>query len=375
MEVLAILRLNVSKRRNYDAHVLVEDDEEIALPSPPSSPRHAFTMEVEESPLGEVRAAIPFLWELIPGTPKDDFEWQPVVVEEISNISKATESHDHGSSRSSEDSESLCRDSSNSEFKFCTRFEETEEPLALHPPLMSTADELFSNDQVVPLRLPPRLQSVKNVRNSDSSCNGSFRSCHSPQSPQSPQVLHLGSMRMLCGFMKNSESESEREEVTILGMQEGKEKPSSLSPLRFLNRESSGGSNFASETYFSRDSVSSLSSYSSFSSTSVDSPQALWDSPHEKRNKGHTLNDLVPDIAIASQGIEDLKVSSIKEITQERAELATEQLSPYTRLRPSLWPSTDMHDKFSRKEHLGRSLFANRLGMLRSCLGMPLESP
>ena len=331
MEVLAILRLNVSKRRNHDAHILVDDDEEISLPSPPSSPRHAFTMEVEESPLGEVRAAIPFLWEIIPGTPKDDFEWQPVV-EEISDIIKATESHDHGSSRSSEDSESLFRDSSNSEFKFCTRFEGTEEPLALQPPLMSAADELFSNDQVVPLRLPPRLQSVKNVRNSDSSCNGSFRSCHSPQSPQSPQVLHLGSKRMLvCGFVKNPESE--REEVTILEMQEEKQKPRSLSPLRFLNRESSGGSNLASETYFSRDSVSSLSSYSSFSSTSVDSPQALWDSPHEKRNKGHTLNDLVPDIAIASQGIEDLKVSSIKEITQERAELATVQNSPYTRLR------------------------------------------
>lgn len=328
MEALAVLRLNVSPRRNNDAHALLEEAEEIALPtpytSPPSSPRHAFTVEVEESPLGEVRAAIPFVWELIPGTPKDDFEMQPVDVGVFSDMSEETGSEGHGSLRSSEDSESLSRDSSKIEFEFGNRFEGIAEPLPLRPPSMSTADELLSNGQVLPLRLPPRLQAVKYLRNSDSSCsdissNGSFKSYQSPQSPQSPHVPNIGSKLSLCGFMRTPESE--REEVTILGMQERKLKTRSLSPLRFLSIDRSVGSNLSSETYFSRDSVSSASSSSSSSGaeTNVDSPQALWDSPNGKRNEGRTLNELLPDMAIASRGTEDLKVSSIRGTAQDRA--------------------------------------------------------
>ncbi|KAG0578455.1 hypothetical protein KC19_4G024600 [Ceratodon purpureus] len=405
MEALAVLRLSVSPRRNNDAHAALEDAEEIALPtpytSPPSSPRHAFTMDVEESPLGEVRAAIPFVWELIPGTPKDDFEMQTVDVGVIFDMSEETGSEGHGSSRSSEDdSESLSRDSSKIEFEFCTRFEGIVEPSLA----MSTADELLSNGQVVPLRLPPRLQGVKHLRSSDSSCsdissNGSsFKSCHSPQSPQSPHVLNVGSKLTLCGLMRTLESEPE--EVTILGMQERKQKIRSLSPLRFLSMERS---NLSSEAYFSRDSVSSASSFSSSSSraeTTVDSPQALWDSPDGKRNKGRTLNDLVPDMPIASRGTEGVKVSSSKETThdvakprlvesgrqllkkhQDNGSPAAEkidvisQLSPsYASSRLSSSPSVDMHFKTSKREQLGRALFGSRFGTFCSCLGIPPDS-
>lgn len=403
MEALAVLRLSVSPRRhNGSSHgYYLEDDivDDMALPTPytsaPSSPRRAFSKEVVEAPLGEVRAAIPFAWELIPGTPKHDLEnahgRELCVSFEESDEAVNSKDHDGSSSSSSSDGseESLSRESSNTEFEFSSRFGGMVEPaLPCAAPSMSTAEELFSNGQLVvtsSLRLPPRLQ---HLRNSDSSCSDvsssdSFKSYRSPQSPQSPRP---GSMKLsLCGFTKTTE-----EETIILGMQERKHR--SLSPLRFFNRETVGSAN--SETYFSSDSNSSVSSSSSSSSGGETNARG------EKSVHGSTLKELLfTDMAMASARTEHLKRSNTEVVVakprqvQSKLELLkkdqehwnglagrpalTPQLSrSNARSRPAPSPSIDIIRVNSlRKENVGRVILANRFGMLCSCLGILPESP
>lgn len=127
------------------------EDGEFSLPTPyasaPSSPRRAFEKEVEEAPLGEVRAAVPFIWELVPGIPKNNLGISLVDVGHVSSDeTEATEYQDRGSSSSSgesETTESLSRGSSNTEFEFSSRFQGIVEPPPWRAPPMSTAEELF----------------------------------------------------------------------------------------------------------------------------------------------------------------------------------------------------------------------------------------
>jgi hypothetical protein len=254
-----VLKLSVSPRRNNNSsrdHGYVDEDDEISLPTPyasaPSSPRRAFSKEIVEAPLGEVLAAIPFAWELVPGTPK----LEPCVSSDETVSSQDAQSSDEFT-----------------EFEFSSRWGSEEPRVATAP-----AEELFANGQLVTsLRLPPRLQ---HLRNSDSSCSdvsdspgGSFKSYSPPQG--SPRLA-------LCGFTKTTD-----DDTTILGMQERKHR--SLSPLRFFH-----------ENLFSSESSSNSSSSSSSSSRS---PQ---DSPD-----GSSL--LFIDMDMASETLKPRQVQSKKD--------------------------------------------------------------
>jgi hypothetical protein len=179
-----VLRLSALPRRHNCGQGYLEDDEvELETPytSAPSSPRRAFAKAgVEEEPLGEVRAAVPFVWELVPGKPKNELE-------ESGPSGSSDEAEDCGRQDRSESS--LSRDSSHTEFEFSSRLVEPAEPPS------RAAEALFSHGHLLPLRLPPRLQAVKHLRTSNvSSCSdsslsssSSFQTYHSPQSPASPK--------------------------------------------------------------------------------------------------------------------------------------------------------------------------------------------
>lgn len=315
MEALPVLRLRVSPRGRKNVAIPYAEDGEFSLPTPyasaPSSPRRAFEKEVEEAPLGEVRAAVPFIWELVPGIPKNNLGISLVDVGHVSSDeTEATEYQDRGSSSSSgesETTESLSRGSSNTEFEFSSRFQGIVEPPPWRAPPMSTAEELFSNGHLLPLRLPlpPRLLAEKPLRNSDSPCSdvsssSSFKSYHSPQSPRSPRSLSL------CRFTKTLD-----EDTTILGTKGGKQELRSHTPLLPFNRECpSSGNNLSPETNFCNDSVSFVSSSSASSGVEANrnSAEKLW-----PKKKDSTLKDLLfIDMAMASAEIEKSTLRSSK---------------------------------------------------------------
>jgi hypothetical protein len=211
---------------------------------------------------------------------------------------------------------SLSRDSSNTEFEFSSRFAGVVEPSLLP---CRAAEELFSHGQLLPLRLPPRLQGVKNLRSSDvSPCSdssvsssGSFRSYLSTQSPRIAGSPKPKKSISLCRFTKTAE------EALVLGKQERRalQRPRSLSPLRLFNGESSApGSNLSS------DSVSSSSSSSS--SKSGDSPQDSQ-AESEENAQASALKDLklFTDMAMASTRSEDSKMVATSRVIQSRREL------------------------------------------------------
>ena len=270
MEALAVLRLSASPRRRNGS---MEMDDESALHTPytsaPSSPRRAFAKEEENEPLGEVRAAVPFVWELVPGTPKNDVEGE-------GGEETEREQGSPGGSETTGSSSALSRNSSNTEFEFSNRFAGVVEPLPCR-----AAEELFANGQLLPLRLPPRLQAMKNLRTSDSTLGSSFHSAGSPRVAGPPKKL-------------------------VAAMQE---RPRSVTPLRLFNRESGApGGNLSS------DSVSSASSFSS--ETNGDSAQ---DSHGEEDAKGK-------DILFSDMGGENSKTMiSRSRPVQSKRELLKQQ--------------------------------------------------
>nr|XP_024373913.1 uncharacterized protein LOC112281525 isoform X1 [Physcomitrium patens] len=415
MERVAVLRLDISqllpRRKNAD-HRYEEDDTQIAVPSTlsdfSSSPRKAFSKEAfKESPLGEVRAAVPFVWESIPGTPKRDLDTGSVDAGGLSDGNEETRNRDLNLSSSSGGPESPSWNFSNDEFECRSTTDRVAEPS------MSTTEEKFINGRSKPLALPPRLQAVKQLRNSDfsradDSFSGSFKGCHSPQSPPLPRALKAEPKLILCGFP--IPVEGGQGDVIILGMQERKQRLRSFSPLRLINRESSEESHHSSETYFCSDSVSSASSSSSSSSSSsgsgshADSYRNPWDSPEEKKHTATTLRDFM----LPCGELEDSKTSGINPIVQAKVKprivesrrelLKKNQESAFTgeakidglsgtrapqsqhsrsitTSRLTVSPSIGIHGKSSRKEHMGRALFANRFGMVCNCLGMTPDSP
>lgn len=217
--------------------------------SAPTSPRHAFSKEVIEAPLGEVLAAIPFAWEVVPGTPKLESGER----EHFSFSDETTQ----GSSSPSSSGESSAREST--EFEFSNRISgET-----------VSAEELFAKGQLVTtsLRLPPRLQAVKHRDSDVSSCDSSsFKSYSSPQS----------SPRGFCGFTKTADEETTT--MSILGMQEHN-KRRSLSPLRFFHRESSFSSNSSSSSSSPSSNASSPDSVTLKQLMFPDSPMASTPKP------------------------------------------------------------------------------------------------
>lgn len=330
MDMHAILKLSVSPRgRKNVAHGYLEDAEEFFLQTPDRNAKRAFAREVEEASLGEVRAAVPFVWELVPGTPKGDLD--SVIVDvgrESSNETEETRSQDQaspGSSEGSEAMENFGQDSSMKEFEFSSRFEAFVEPLPWHgacAPYISTAEELCSGGQVSPLPLPPRLQTAKHTENSDSaspvrSGGGFFKSYHYPHSPRSPRSL------LLCRLTKTLNGE-----MSVLGIQERKPTSRSFSPLRLFNQENpAADSSISSKAFSSSESASSVSSSSASTwggETNADLPQSLWE-----QNQSSTLKDLLfTDMAIASAGIGNSKLSSSKSrIVESKSELLKKDMA------------------------------------------------
>ena len=317
MQSFSVLSLSSPKRRNSPLFP-TECDSGMSTPytSAPSSPRRAFCKEVEEAPLGEVRAAIPFIWESIPGTPRKDAEGGgPVdnflldaVVQEHGTSSGAEEatSEENGSSSSSA---RMSGDSSD-EFEFSARFTPVVEPLASHTLPMSTPDELFFQGQILPLRLPPRLQAVKHLMNSDSSfsdesSSGSFKGYSSLQSPGPQQAYYINpgvKLLSFCGLTKSPERGTR--DPSILGTDEGygsrpnraeKQRSRSLSPLRMFKREDSAVFGNASDSFSLNDSSSSVSSFSSSSSVekNADEQKDFWTLFKEEKNRRSPLSELV----------------------------------------------------------------------------------
>ena len=333
MEALPAMRLSTPRRYYSTAAGNGNQDESLfstPYTSAPSSPRRgfAFAKEIEETPLGEVRAAIPFKWESIPGTPRKD--------DDLSKMEGRIELlHQDGSDDSSDDDEHEHGSFSSSEFEFSARFvaeEETVEPmvLTLSPPHMSTAEELFANGQLLPLRLPPRLQAVQHLRNSDSSSSssdGSFRNYGNGNSMSPHHRRGVKKLTPLCGLMTKSPERMmgnglEMHATTILGMQEddvddgrfdennrrknGKvHRSRSLSPLKLLKRDSvrdmfaekfGGGSDSSSSSSLSSSSCSSSSSSSGDKNADESIPKEFWPflrDNHKRGGEGGTLSDFL----------------------------------------------------------------------------------
>lgn len=331
MEALPAMRLSTPRRYYSTASGNGNQDESLLstpYTSAPSSPRRgfAFAKEIEETPLGEVRAAIPFIWESIPGTPRKD--------DDLSKMEGRIElPNQDGSDDSSDDDEHEHGSFSSSEFEFSARFvaeEETVEPmvLTLSPPHMSTAEELFSNGQLLPLRLPPRLQAVQHLRNSDSSSSssdGSFRNYGNGNSMSPHHRRGVKKLTPLCGLMTKSPEGMgnglEMHATTILGMQEddvvdgkfdennrrknGKvHRSRSLSPLKLFKRDSVrdmfaekfGGGSDTSSSSLSSSSCSSSSSSSGDKNADESIPKEFWPflrDNHKRGGEGGTLSDFL----------------------------------------------------------------------------------
>lgn len=105
--------------------------------SAPTSPHWAHTSKfmASEGAVRDYPSAIPLYWEDKPGTPR-----------------RSCESKSKGSGK--DDAGSLLM---NSDFEFSARFAELDDP-SMSPTPMSSANELFCNGQIKPLKLPPRLE-------------------------------------------------------------------------------------------------------------------------------------------------------------------------------------------------------------------------
>lgn len=340
MEALAALRLNLSPRRYRPcSSKFYEDESAPSSPyyvSAPTSPRGSSLREVEETPLGEVHAAVPFEWELKPGTPKRGRGNERDEGDLIDGVEERSRSPSP---------ERLSHQSSTSDFDFSSaRFiaeEDTAHALSNDVPIAS-ADQLFFHGQLLPLRLPPRLQAVKHIGESPCSdgttIRGSFRK---PVSPRSGNKLM--SFR---GRSKSPHREA-RDAAAVwpvdeveLGPKSGKlQRFRSLSPLRIFRRENSevsilfsdksiAGSDSASSSASSSSSSAFSSSSSGDENSNVGMLKEFWPSFEEKqlRNGRSTLNDfLYSDKPFASPKIDISKLSSKELLSKAERFKASEE--------------------------------------------------
>ncbi len=290
MEPLSLLRLS-SPKRPHAPHIIssgyataVQSESGSAFSTPytsaPSSPRRTFFFfreDVEEPPLGEVRAAVPFLWEEVPGTPRRDDQIVSDAAEEAAAV-REKDAEVYGAELAREDDYSfefvagarqveaaedgsedvsgeLSVDSeSDSGFEFTARrrfanitttgpaelaqagnsiLESINTTTTPHCD-MSTADELFFKGRVLPLRLPPRLlQSPKQQQLlqtiSDSSCSSSFDDSSSAGSSAAKSSdLSSGGRRsksrllifLGCGQLSEEEARADVETLMLRGIEE-----------------------------------------------------------------------------------------------------------------------------------------------------------
>ncbi|CAK9873202.1 unnamed protein product [Sphagnum jensenii] len=293
MEPLSLLRLSSPKRPHgphiissgYTAAVQSESGSAFSTPytSAPSSPRRTvffFREDVEEPPLGEVRAAVPFLWEEVPGTPRRDDQIVSVAAEAAAAVrekdaevyeaqlareddysfefvagARQVEAAEDGSEDVSGELSVDSESDSGFEFTARRRFANVtnngaaELVQAGNSTLqsinttttphynMSTADELFFKGRVLPLRLPPRLlQSPKQQQLlqtiSDSSCSSSFDDSSSAGSSAAKSSdLSSGRRRMRssksrlliflgCGQLNEEEAGADVETLMLQGIEE-----------------------------------------------------------------------------------------------------------------------------------------------------------
>ncbi|CAM6035178.1 unnamed protein product [Sphagnum compactum] len=316
MGSLSLLTLNSPKRahpHNCGCGVAESAESGSAFSSPyasaPSSPRRAcfFREEVEEAPLGEVRAAIPFIWEHVPGTPihddhlfsfaergrekedgahlaRQENSFKHLAEEETCQVEEAAAAgldvcangdSDHVVFEDSPSSES------EEEFDFGAKLGTTKEENSI---MSSTAEELFLKGHMLPLSLPPRLQSLKHVllqtsdsSRSDSSSSADSSSCgsfhqgrssgaaaavarttsysFSSSSPKSPRGSSLSGSRFLALFgfsrtpretadVENMMKESAGRNAERIGHKRRKSR--SLSPSRYLFDTNPGESSSSS---------------------------------------------------------------------------------------------------------------------------------
>ena len=331
IEALAALRLNQSPRRYRGSkHFNYEDESAPSSPyylSAPTSPHRASLREVEETPLGEVLAAVPFDWEERPGTPKRGRGSR-----ENADILRDSSGEEERASRSRSPSpERFSPQSSTCEFDFSSaRFLTEEDTHALNNEVpIASADQLFFHGQLLPLRLPPRLQAVKQLRESSASpfsdgIHSSFRK------PVSPRLGNSPTMKQLLSFRGRSKSPQRgARDAAIWPLQEAGEsgrktgtgaklqKFRSLSPLKLFKRENSEVSIIFSEKSASSSDFASSSASSAFSSSSGDEnydvgvSRTFWPSFEEKNRNGKTVNDfLYSDKSPTSPKIDISKLSS-----------------------------------------------------------------
>lgn len=343
MQSFSVLSLSSPRRRNSPLSP-TECDSGMSTPyaSAPSSPRRAVCREVEEAPLGEVRAAIPFIWESIPGTPRmdhaddggpvDNFRLNAAAAQEHGTSSSGAEEATSEENGSSSSPASLSGGSSD-EFEFSARFTPAVQPLASHTPPMSTPDELFAKGQILPLRLPPRLQAVKHLMNSDSSFSddssaGSFKGYACPQSPLSQQAYFNpgGKLLSFCGIAKSPERGTRDASILRADKKFGsrpdrreKQRSRSLSPLRMFKTEDSAGFDNALDNFDSSSSVSSFSSSSSVE-RNVDEQKDFWTLFKEEKSKRRPLSELAftnkvyesPKLQMSKISNKDLKRDGVK---------------------------------------------------------------
>eukprot|EP00249_Psilotum_nudum_P018579 c26872_g1_i1 orf=526-1824(-) len=196
--------------------------------SAPTSPSWATRMQFQETLYGstEAMALVPFSWEEKPGTPRRELE-------------------------TNDKEEAGPNSLTGSDFEFSARFSEFEE-LPMSPTPMSTANELFFNGQILPLRVPPRLEQPLSVRElmaaefQQESCFCSTKSASGPisvpQSPCSPlkhgQLNHMkGSF---CGISNPAQQVVDPFAVAIEEMVKGEtenrhRRTRSFSPLRIFH--------------------------------------------------------------------------------------------------------------------------------------------
>ncbi|GLJ48333.1 hypothetical protein SUGI_1020330 [Cryptomeria japonica] len=195
--------------------------------SAPTSPTRSAAILSEFAK--STRAVVPFMWEEKPGIPKKSEEGVEFGGGEAS-IGNATD------------------------FEFSARFSLPDGGLDSEG-LLCTADELFCNGQIRPLRLPPRLQqparpSGFDFDNAGSSSFASFNAStpHSPRSPRSPRSPIKEGRRMLkealSGLTKGGCAKDNDFDPFAAALQEARKErcPSrrrtrSLSPLRVSHWE------------------------------------------------------------------------------------------------------------------------------------------
>jgi hypothetical protein len=269
---------------------------------------------VEEAPLGEVRAAIPFSWEHVPGHPihgdhllsfaergreKEDGAHLARQENSVKHLAEedtcqAEEAAAAGSDvcANGDSDDVVFEDSPSSEseeeFDFGARLGTTKEKNSI---MSSTAEELFLKGHMLPLSLPPRLQSLKHVllQTSDSSRSDSSSSADSSSSfyqgrssaaaaavatttsysfssssPKSPRGSSLSGSRFLALFgfsrtpretadVENMMKESAGRNAERIGHKRRKSR--SLSPSRYLLDTNPGESSSSSSSSSSKESA------------------------------------------------------------------------------------------------------------------------